>query len=189
MNAKRSRRKVITFGITPRKSGERYPSGGRKRHEVAMDREDARKTALEARQRVFGLSEADALQPAANAVYGRLWLTGALSRAQHEALTRYVEVKHRYQRAIDAPLEAREPPPDAWDRGGGDYVDWVARAREEYDAMQGALTEVCVSFRSPEPKAALEVIVNKDVDMPELYGGLRQAANALARFWGMEKIF
>jgi hypothetical protein len=163
-----------------RKTGPREANGRLKRSYVSA-REEAENAAvaLEARKRIFGLSERQARDPLASTVVGRLCLTGGITMAQHDAALRWLQTRNAYQRALAAKTDYTEPKPEV--SGTGTYEDFCAAARKRHADMERALSDHMVEARSPGGKAALDVIVRRDIDMPELYGDLRLALNCLAR--------
>ena len=119
---------------------ERTPSGRKSR--ARAPQEDPRKTALEARQRVFGVSPADAPDPRVATVLGRLNLDGTITDSMYRAGLQYLDLYLAAMRAIKAPMS----------RGGGgashdgdmlsdDYVVWAIKAVAHYEVMKAALED------------------------------------------------
>lgn len=186
--AARLRRKkaILGNGGRPRIDGPREPNGRLDRAWRSEESvRDARRTATEARQRHYGLTADQASQVEAGTVLGRLRLSGGVSQDQADAAQRYQQIRNRYQLTIGAAPDYREHAPDR--ESGGELDDWVAHVRAQYDAMVAALTRLCVDLRSPAPKAALDVIVLRDHDMPELVGALRLALNALVQHFAGQR--
>jgi hypothetical protein len=189
--AERKRRKrtvIVAKGGRPRMNGPREPNGrlDRKWRETESARE-ARQTVTEARQRVYGLSEGDARKEEAMTVLGRLSLTGEVSNEQLDAAKRWQEIRNRYRLAMGIAPDYAEPGPET--EGSGLMLDeWVHRVRAQYRLMCEELDQLCIELRSPAPKAALDVIVVRDVEMPELVGALRLALNSLARHFSGQKM-
>ena len=185
--AERKRRKrtvIVAMGGRPRKDGPREPNG---RLDRAEGKRSAVRTATEARQRLFGLPAAVASQPDAMTVLGRLKLAGEVSPDQADAARRYQELRVRYQRAIGVTPDYSEPAPEEAS-SGANFEEWVAATKDQHKAMMDCLADLCCEVRSPAPKAALDVIVHRDIDMYELRGALRLALNALARYFGGIKL-
>jgi hypothetical protein len=91
------------------------------------------KTAIEARQRVYGVSETEAPRQEAGSAVGRLWARGAVSQVQLDAAKSY--------RQIHALALRYEQPPHGLEvTGGGRPVDWDA---EGFD--QEAYTDRAIS--------------------------------------------
>ncbi len=146
--------------------------------------------ALSARQRLFGLSEADAREGKAGSVVGRLVLNKVLRPDQYEAGKRYLEVRNAYQRAIGAPpdfLEPREALPASSDPDKA-WKAFCGHARRAHDAMMAVLRDLMASERSPAPVTALDVFLVKDIHTPHLVGPLRVALNALGKHFGIDVV-
>lgn len=147
-------------------------------------------TAISARQRLFGLSEADAKEGAAGSVVGRLLLNKVIRRDQYDAAKRYLEVRNAYQRAIGAvpdftqprdPFAASDDPERAWKA-------FCGHAIRAHGAMMAVVREVMVSERSPDAAAALDVLLCRDVHEPHLLGGFRVVTNALGKHFGLQVV-
>lgn len=185
---RRRNKRVVLMAGRPRLEGPREPNGRVNRTWQANESERAAtQSAREARQRLFGVREEYAHLPEAMTVLGRLKLVEVISPEQYDAARRYQETRVRYQRAIGATPDYDEPAPDVWDRTGADPVEWAANARERHAEMMAVLADLCQEIRSPAPKAALDVIVHRDIEMPELNGALRLALNALDRHFTQSK--
>lgn len=124
----------------PRHAGPREPNG-RKQRVRDMD-----SVAINARQRVFGLSEAQARDQHAETVLGRLWLRGVISEHQREAGYRYREKYLSMKRAIEPPrgfeVSGRSGSPPDWDAPDFDrlaYTDQAIRAIADYEALKVAI--------------------------------------------------
>lgn len=175
MTLKRKKRK----GGRPRKQNVPREANGRVSRTYAAA--SAYKAAIEARARIFGLSEKDASDQKAGTVVGRMALSGTISQDQYEAAQKYTEVRNAYLRAIYAKQDYKEPRPEV--EGDGDYESFCRRAREIYDGMQDALRELCIEQRSPGPVSALDNFINRDVFLANLEGDLRLALNRLSRLF------
>lgn len=97
--AAKLRAKRATRGAgRPRKENvERYPSGDIKRHETEKE---VLSVAMEARKRIHGLSENNAL---AGYTLGRMFLDGSVSEEQRKAGDEYAEIISRYHRTVGIP--------------------------------------------------------------------------------------
>ena len=179
-----------------RKPGQRTPSNQLSRSKASrewitnQEQRAAMSTVIEARQRLFGLSEKDAKEGTAGSVVGRLVHARVLRRDQYDAAKRYLEVRNSYQRAIGAPPDFTEPrdalpssidPEKAW-------RSFCGHARRAHDAMMGVLRDLMASERSPAPLSALDVIVVRDIHEANLIGPLRLALNALGRHFGIDVV-
>ena len=174
-SAKRAR--VIRKGGRPRRLDvEREPNGRASR---AMISARAYRQTIESRAMRHGLTYDQARDDRAGTVVGRLAIQELISKDQFRAAQNYLEVRDAYQRAIGAPQDHRQPPPEQ--EGSGDYEDFCERAKAIHGRMLDALTDMCIELRTPAPMSALDVMVVRDVDMPEMVGDLRLALNCLAR--------
>lgn len=171
----------------------RTPSGQKSRSKAAREwittqtERAAMEPALSARQRLFGLSEADAREGKAGSVVGRLVLNKVLRPDQYEAGKRYLEVTNAYQRSIGAApdftqpresLPASDDPEKAWKA-------FCGHARRAHGAMLAVIRDVMVAERSPDPAAALDAFLVRDRHDPRLLGALRVSLNALGRHFGI----
>ena len=185
-SAERKRFKRLARG-RPRLDGPREPNGRLLRGwQVEETERAATQVAVDARMRLYGLTEAMARQGEAGTEVGRMKLIGALSQDQYDASQRYLETVNAYQRAIGAKPDYTQPRDDG---GGsvGTYEEFCRTARSNYEAMQHALRDLMIEVRSPAPVSALDVFVAKDVYMPELEGDLRLALNTLVKHFGISE--
>jgi hypothetical protein len=140
----RKRRQQRTRGRPRDEDCERTESGRKSR--ARAPQEDPRKTALEARQRVYGVSADDAGQPEAGSVLGRLYLAQAIDEAMFEAGKRYLALHTNALRALDGPASLAKGGNGGC---GGDVIsdDWVAWAfavTSHYRVMRAALAHIGV---------------------------------------------
>lgn len=181
-----------------RKAGKREPNGrlSRRGDDVltrrrdALDREerDMISTGTVARERVFGVKPEHSRDQLAGSVVGRLCLTEQISRTQYDAAVCYLEAWHANLIAIQA---ATPPYPNAIDlnatKGRASRPENVARAQRSVQAWRAARN--AVQERQNELRGAgnlfgaLDHCVLRDHDHPHLVGSLREALNALARFY------
>ena len=162
-------------GMAPREHSGRID----RRWAADQRQKAAMETALEARQRIFGLSETQARDPLAGSTIGRMVLHGELSRDQGQMAVKYSEVINAYQRAICAPTGINEPRPDT--SGGGDYEAFCERAKSRYDGMMMALRDLSMEQRSAVVFKALDQFITQDNHIPMLVGDLRIGLNRLHR--------
>jgi len=154
----------------------------------SIDEQSAMQVAKEARQRVFGVSEADSATELAGSVCGRLLLQGSISREQLDAAIAYQETYAAFQRAIDAPA-----PPRAVNIGGFSSgaprdmsPDQCEKFKARWKAAKSVLTELDIAQRGTSVTyAACDYIVLNDRFLPHLFGDLRLGLNALARHYGL----
>jgi hypothetical protein len=179
-----------------RKPGPRTPSNQLSRSKAARewitthDQKAAMETVVSTRQRLFGLSEADAKEGYAGSVVGRLVLNKVIRRDQYDAAKRYLEVRNAYHRAIGAPPDFTQPR-DALPASDDPEKAWKAfcgHARRAHEAMMRVLRDLIASERSPAPMSALDTILVKDCHEPSLIGPLRSALNALGRHFGLQVV-
>jgi len=181
-----------------RKAGKREPNGrlSRKTADVSeryrdgLDKEerDTISTGLSARVRVHGVKPEHSRDQLAGSFVGRLCLTGELSRVQYDAAMSYMEDWHANLRAIQAAIP---PWPNAIDlnatKGRAVGPENIARAQRSVQAWRAA--RAAVQERQNELRGAgnlfgaLDHCVLRDHDHPHLVGSLREALNALARFY------
>jgi len=170
-----------------RKPGPREPNGrvSRKKAEVIVRTEETERqtmaTVIKARCKRFGLSEDRARLPMAGSAIGRMCLGGELTVDQHDAALRYLEARKDGLNAIMAKADGGGEGGSSGDVVTSGYAEWCKRANERWSTINRALDEMQESLRSPTPRAALEAIVVRDVDVPELVGDLRIALNVIDR--------
>lgn len=178
-----------------RKHGRREPNGqlSRRAAEVMLRENETERqimdTVISARCRRFGVTDAVARNPLAGTAVGRMCLARELTMDQYDAAQRYLDARKAYHGAIMAKS-------DVGDNGGGKaagdkvseaYAEWCRRAKERWTAVNQVLDELTIAHRSPAPRAALDAIVVRDVDVHELTGDLRVALNAIDRHFSGEK--
>lgn len=175
---------------------KRHP-GGRIIQPSTNDR-DLASVVLGARQRVHGLTEAQASQMPETTILGRLRATGEITARQYEAGVEYRQVVSLYDKAMMvrkpesilakmAVSKDEEPPrreKTDWrrpyrfsDGSDDDYVEWFEMVLRVYDRCERALVE-CPDRMA---KAAVNACALADFDAPHFVGSLRIGLNALAR--------
>lgn len=87
-----------------RKAGKRHPNGQLVRAKPKQRERDARRTALDARVRVHGVSAAEASDQKAGYVLGRLELAGHITAEQHDTGLRWIEIVLDFSRAHEIPM-------------------------------------------------------------------------------------
>lgn len=137
------------------------------------------KQAIYARMRLFGLTEKSAGSYLAGTVVGRMVMQGSLTRDQYDATIEYSRRRNAYQCAIGAKADYKEPRPDH--EPDGDFESFCRKAKLDHAEMIEALSELCVSLRSPAPMSALDVFVVRDIYESTLEGDLRLALNRLVK--------
>ncbi len=84
-------------GGRPRKAGPRYANGNRKESFVREETEkEARSVVIDARQRIFGMTEDQAKSDLAGTLLGRLYMAKHITKQQFEAGERYAHDVWRY---------------------------------------------------------------------------------------------
>lgn len=169
-------------GGRPRKQGPRHPAGKIVQPTASEKKDNAVAVAQKARQRLHGLSKADAALPEAGDVLGRLYLTQEISRTQFEAGQEYARIVADYDKALLAPRQRSasnfDGPAGYDDSDGKDasYQAWVKRAKQRYDEARSAVL-LC---GEPLAHAVLRGVID-GYEMPNHVGELRIALNALSR--------
>jgi hypothetical protein len=180
-----------TKHMRKRAIGLREPNGRLSRRAKAVSERranaerDVMRPAVEARMRVFGISEADARRQEGGTVLGRMYQAKAITLDQCRAGERYAEVRNAYHRAIGAQPDGGHPPAEG--NGDGDYATFCANARKTHEAMMSALQSLCQEQRSPAPISALDVFIVRDIHHSLMVGDLRLALNCLHRHFGGDK--
>jgi len=182
----------------PRQNAPREGNGRINRSWLVTQTERAAmETAVSARQRLFGLSEADAKEGYAGSVVGRLVLNKVIRADQYDAAKKYLVRRYNYQRAIGAAPDFTQPKSDEWIPRMRDGVllspeeaweEFCVEAKRAHEAMCAVIRAVMVSERSPDPASALDVFLVKDVHEPRLLGAFRIALNALGHHFGIQVV-
>jgi len=146
-------------------------------------RDDPMRVALEARQRVYGVSADDASQPEAGTVLGRLKLSGAITETMYEAGKRYLELYQAYLKALKAPTGLAKGSGSASEADASEeYVEWAIRAVAHYEVMKAALEDE-VGIRG---RMVFELIVIDDGPLAQASITLQVGLSFLARKMGFE---
>lgn len=174
-----------------RKTGVTRLSTGRIRRAGTREREgEARKVALSARRRLFGVSAEDALKAEAGTVVGRLLMSGEIKPWQHQAALEYEAVVRAANAAYLSRRLASAGDLDGAGRGGGHAAAgpggegsdpaYVARCRaaiERANRCHRALAG-CGELMA---RYAVDRIVLENLSLPRAVGELRIGLNALCR--------
>lgn len=179
--AEKIRRKRGRFRIenVPREPNGRISRSG-------IDHGPADVVALEARRRIWGLTEKEAKDQKAGTVIGRLNLLGredGLSNSQYDAAIQYIELRAAYLRAISAPGRMTDGDAGSGSSHTDEYEQWVRDTVEAYEKCRKAIQEAQNENRHANLWAALDLCVIHDQDLPHMVGDLRLLCNALARFF------
>lgn len=179
------RKTKIRRTIRKRMAGLREPNGRLSRRKAGVaerEREserDVMRTAIEARMRVFGLSEEDAKRQEGGTVIGRMYQAKAISIDQMRAAERYREVRNAYSCAMDAKPDTGRAPRDGFGEAG--YEGFCIAAKAAHKDMMNALQALCQEHRSPAPISALDQFIVRDLHVGHMVGDLRLALNCLHR--------
>lgn len=158
-----------------RKATDRYPNGQPKK----QTEQKIMETAVNARMRVFGLTERDAKQQFAGTFVGRVHMEGDLSRDQLEAAHTYAQTVMAYRTAIQSPERLRNG--RSGDMDDQEYTNRCKAAESRFNAMVKALREVDRT-EGTNCLGVLEPAVLRDADMHHMLGHLRIALNAIHRW-------
>lgn len=165
-----------------RKAGPREPNGRRERNYVVREQEQsAVSVAIEARKRIFGMTEQQARQQDAATVIGRMHMEGRLSREQVDTATRVLEVRNAWQRAMGVARDFVEPRPETAGSGQQTPDEWAKARKDDYAAMKAVIEEACYQYRTRLPEKAIELFVFRDIEAPFMDGELRTTLNMLHR--------
>lgn len=191
-----------------RKTGKRTDSGALQRPTTRRARQEAkhdpRKGGVEARQRVYALSDAQADRPEATDVIGRVFLTGALSaatddivrevesRRRLEAARLYEDAHHQYARSLDVKRIRSGSVINDAPQGGHDGSDpfadeiheaWCAKAKANFMGARRALNQ------SGDYMAMMivDAIVLEDAPMLDWAETLHVGLDALAEYYLLPK--
>jgi len=182
--AERLRRKRAAQGAgRPRKEGvERYPSGDIKRHETEKE---VLSVAMEARKRIHGLSENNAL---AGYTLGRMFLDGSVSEEQRKAGDEYAEIIARYHRTVGIPApSARAQSLFSVKGHDGEVTDSLAkRARDASNRMMEVTGILLRCEDGPQVKGTVHNLCVMDYEhlrgmSPQQLLWLKRGLNALIK--------
>ena len=161
-----------------RKSGKRTPCGKLSAEET---RREAMATVLEARQRHYGVSAAQARDQRLSSALGRLVFTGAITQEQYEAGQRFGEVYHRHHVVTGMPLPSPSSVSGLMASAGifggpGDPPadDLIEKVRRHYNAALQVL-EGCDRDRERFPGQQPSRLVYRIVCLDEEAGRIPQA--------------
>ncbi len=176
-----------------RKFVKRQPNGQPSRIGQAGE---IKKTAVEARQRVYSMSKEDAELPISTDPIGMLARLGqqggGISKSQANAALQYEEDRREYLKAIEPPKDAGCM--DLNKVTGRPLIDEHAqmeRAKKtirRYNKVTSVIQEAQNSLRGRVNLfGALDAIVMRKQAAHHLIGDLRVALNALVRHYGLER--
>jgi len=170
-----------------RKQAARHPSGQVKKPSPNEAKENAQHVALQARQRVFGLSAEDAPLQEAESLVGRLVLMGMLDDWHWKAALQYEEIVRAADRCYLA--KGFPSPGDLNRRGGHDdsdgtepaYVDACRAAINQANRCHRALRDSGAETDDPFVRGAVDMLVFDGAYNHRFLGAARIGLNALAR--------
>lgn len=146
--------------------------------------------AMEARKRLFGLTDQRARDQLGGSVIGRMKQAGILTNVQYEAAMTYIHQAESYHKAMSGPKE-----PGAVDmnqvRGlsatdGQTQAKRDKTARQRYEAAKRAVQDAQNELRGTGNLwGALDFYLFRDYQAYNLEGDLKLALNALSRHYGL----
>ncbi|WP_193336182.1 hypothetical protein [Devosia beringensis] len=175
----------------PRKIGVKRTKSGQISRAASTYAENADGIAL--RMRVFGLSEKDARDQRAGTYVGRLCMAGnknsadGITNAQYDAAQAWRQAYEAFQRAVKSP-DALRTGTGGGDQGESeDYARRCKAAISRWNALQAAvqLEQGFHENRGANMWAALDYLVNRDEQHPQMIGDLRLALNAVGHHLGI----
>lgn len=169
-----------------RKGGKREPNGRAARPAVAERADDAMRTALEYRQRVFGISAMDLRDQKAATLLGRLCLSGAVSEAQWQAGENWLRLVNSVYAAVNAPRGFRTAGSSALALDEDAEIERYQLLKTRFDAANTAVEEHAPVVEKIARMRVLTSVVVNEVDNPSQHGTLRMALNGLVRYFRTE---
>lgn len=169
----------------------RRPAERNTRHLDGLDQEQRAmiSTAIEARQRVWGLSPAVSRDQMAGSAIGRYCLQGNITRQQYDAAMIYLEVRNDHLIAVRAPRQPGAVDLNATHGSSGDYenINRTHKAIAAYDEMTGVIREKQIEVGNMGNLfGALDAVICRDVMLEHLLGDVRTALNALVKHYGLD---
>ena len=150
--------------------------------------QDMVSVAIEARQRLFGLSVDKSRDQKAGSFIGRLCIGKELSVPQYEALCMWEESARQYRIIMAGPKgDSAQDPNRVAGRNGHENEKRSMEITKRHRAAERAIQDKQFELRNRANLwGALDVCVTRDRDVFNLVGDLREAANALVRHYGIE---
>ena len=144
--------------------------------------------AIEARQRLFGLSVDKSRDQKAGSFIGRLCIGKELSVPQYEALCMWEESARQYRIIMAGPKgDSAQDPNRVAGRNGHENEKRSMEITKRHRAAERAIQDKQFELRGTANLwAALDICVRQDRDQFRLVGDLRHCANALIRHYGIE---
>lgn len=149
--------------------------------EAAINRE----TAVQARMRIWGLSEEDASRsevghPNAGTLHGVMFFRGELTLPQWQAAEWYVGKRNAYLRAISAPRQATGNTHAGGILDEDEYAKWCNDARRTWKDIMRVLDDEA-RFARFKHATSLERFLADCVYTRSMVGDLRMALNLIGR--------
>jgi len=146
--------------------------------------------AVDARERVFGLSREAARDQRGGTAIGRARMSGTVSEPQYQASQQYLRNLKDYQIAIDAPKQIKAVNYDGITGGGSPVTpEWAQDAIRRHTGALKAIKEAQGAYRAqPGLLSALNLFVVQDRQIYNLEGDLRLVLNALVRHYGLDRV-
>lgn len=181
-----------------RKSGKRYPCGKRTRAETEKD---IMETAIEARQRHYGVTAKQACDERLGTAFSRLAGHGTITTAQYEAGREFGDLYRRHHMVLGLPVPSPRSIAGLLASGGtfgGSSSEpdtaLVDRLRRRFDAATDAFDQCDRDHRFSLGRRPVSLIyrvicVDEDTAMrpSEDLGNLRVALNALVRVFRLDR--
>lgn len=164
--------------------------------EVGLSPKKAVEVAVEARCRLYGLTEDEAGHQEAGSVVGRLELLGrrgrkhplAITAAQRMAAERYMEARGNHLRAIMARSDIEQKrPASAGDGVSKSYEAWCKGAIVRWLKVEEAIEDVAIMHRHENVFAAVDCLIVRDELHEHMVPALRLALVALTKVFGIDE--
>lgn len=143
-------------------------------------------TAIEYRQRVFGLEAHNAKDQKAATLLGRLCLHGAVSEAQWQAGEDWLKLVNARYAATNAPRGFKTSGSLALALDDDADIAHYESIRIRFNGANAAVEDRAPVVERIERFKALSSIVVREIDVPEMHGTLRTALNGLVKFFKTE---
>ena len=170
-----------------RKVGVKREASGRvQRQSVENKARDEMQTAIEYRQKVFGVSAADAKDQKAATLLGRMCLTGSISDAQWQAGEDWLKLLSAYHAAINAPRGFSTHTIGTSTMSDEEHARRCAAAKKRMDDANKAVQGHAPMEEAKERFIALRTVIVEEMPADRMNGALRTALNGLVKHFGLE---
>lgn len=177
-----------------KRHGKREPNGRLSRTVTAradamnQEQRDTMSVAIEARQRVWGLSRDASRDQMAGSAIGRYCLAEKIKLEQYDAAMAYLAEREEYHRYIVPPRPPGAVDPNAT-HGRALTEENEARVRHvmaSWATTNAAIRDAQLAIRNDgNLRGAIDAVLIRDVQLDHLLGDIRIALNALARRYGL----